>query len=136
MDSIIVKIIGEKVKMVIEGVWRTILVDIKSLPSPSLDKSSITFKSHIGIEKREVSSFCSTVYNEIAPFIQYCPQLLVPSLLPFITQSLLIGFEAFCSYLIKVYDKWIKDTSVRSVYLHIVYLVACSSTYRSLLPQY
>lgn len=129
MDSIIVKILGEKVKMVVEGVWRTILVDIKSLPSPSLDKSSITFKSHIGIEKRDVSSFCSTVYNEIAPFIQYCPQLLVPSLLPFITQSLVIGFEAFSSYLIKVYDKWIKDPSVRSVCFLFVFLVACSPTH-------
>lgn len=115
MDSIVVRIIGDQVKIVTEGVWRTMLVNIKSLPLPTTEKTSITFKSHVGLEKRDVSSFCAAVYAEIARFVQYCPQLLVPSLLPFITQPLIIGFEALCAYLVKVMDKWIKDPAIRSV---------------------
>ena len=115
MDAIIVKIIGEKVKMVTEGVWRTMLVNIKSFPVPSTDRDSITYKSHIGLEKRELSSYHASVYKELCQFIQYCPQLLVPSLFPFILQPLIIGFEALFSYETKVFDKWIKDTNIRNV---------------------
>lgn len=116
MDATIVKIIGEKVKIITEGFWRSILVNIKSLPKPTLSKTTISFKSHIGLEARTVSEYCSSIYTEIAPFIQYCPQLLVPSLLPYITQPLIIGYEAFCSYISKVYEKWVKDPTVLSVF--------------------
>ena len=116
MDATIVKIIGEKVKIITEGFWRSILVNIKSLPKPILSKTTISFKSHIGLEARTVSEYCSSIYTEIAPFIQYCPQLLVPSLLPYITQPLIIGYEAFCSYVSKVYEKWVKDPTVLSVF--------------------
>ena len=122
MDAIIVKIIGEKVKMVTEGVWRTMLVNIKSFAAPSTERDSVTYKSHVGLEKRELSAFHAGVYKELCQFVQYCPQLLVPSLFPFIIQPLLIGFEALFSYETKVFDKWIKDTTIRSVFLLLVFV--------------
>ena len=136
MDSIIVRIIGEKVKMVTEGVWRTILVNIKSLPAPTTERHSIMFKSHVGLEKRDVSTFCAAVYSELSRFVQYTPQLLVPSLLPFITQPLIIGFEALCSYVVKVNDKCINDQAVRNVGVSFRCDVARSADHGPLLPEY
>ena len=67
---------------------------MKALPAPEAATTAISFKSALGLEKREVSTHAAAVYATLAPFVQACPLLLDSALLPFVAGTLGKGFEA------------------------------------------
>lgn len=82
---------------------------MKALPAPEAITTAISFKSALGLEKREVSTHAAAVYATLAPFVQACPLLLDSALLPFVAGTLGKGFEAFAAHESGVHQRWVRD---------------------------
>lgn len=88
---------------------------MKALPAPDAATTPISFRSTLGLEKREVSTHAAAVYAQLAPFAHACPLLLNSALLPFVATTLEKGFEAFVAHESRVYERWVHDKSNRKV---------------------
>ena len=49
----------------------------------------------------------------LGPFVQYCTQLLHPSLIPYLYKPMEKGFTALSVLVSRVYEKWVKEKENR-----------------------
>lgn len=85
-------------------------MSLRQLPPPITDTQSITFRSDIGIEKREVSTHCASFYTLLAPLLNSLSSLISPSLIPYMLDGLEKGLKALTAIEGQVYKKWLSKS--------------------------